>query len=271
MANFAPINYTGAEQETGGMISVSCPGPYYYDTQLTATASANKGYMFMGWTASGCSLSNSAAVSTTLTVLGNWTLTANFAAATLTASATLDNEWVYQNTASTTQDRQSRTLTISVPQDSWPDQTFTVTVSQDGSGVVVPSQTFVDSTGSGAVTPTSSFTFTVSSATLYLVGGRRTDGVTGTGVCTVTIQVYGDVSQAANAATAQVALVVRPLGDINNDGSATTADRVQLMMRFNGLPTPNQTDADFDLDGDGAVTANDLTILNAMLNNLPVP
>jgi hypothetical protein len=78
-------------------------------------------------------------------------------------------------------------------------------------------------------------------------------------------------NEAANAATAQAVLVVRPLGDITGDGAVTTADRVQLMKRFNSVPTPDQTDADFDLDGNGAVTANDLAILNALLNNFAVP
>jgi hypothetical protein len=266
------VSYTGTDQGNGGTITVSSSGPYYYGTQVVITAAANRGYMFTGWSASGCSLSNSAAVSTTLTVQGNWTLAANFMAATLTASATLDRASVYQNTAATTLDRQCRTMTITVPQDSWPDDYYTVVVTQSGAGVVAPSLTCVAAGGSGAVTPTSSFVFTGSSATLYLVGSRRqADGVTGTGVCTVTIQVTGDVSQAANAATAQVILAVRPLGDSTGDGAVTTADRVQMRKWLNSQPTPDQTAADFDLDGAGAVTANDLSILNSILNNLAAP
>lgn len=271
-ANYTQNSYSGTETDVGGSIALSSSGPYYYGTQITASAAANPGYMFTGWTATGVSLSSSTALSTTLTVLGNFTLTANFIAATLTASATLDNTWVYQNTPVTTLNRQCRTMTITIPQDTWPDQSYTVLVSASGSGVVIPSLTFVDSSGSGSVTPTSSFVFTGSSATLYLVGGlRQADGLTGTGSCTVTIQVTGDVSGAANATTVQAVLTVRSLGDITGDGTVTAADRVQLMQWFNGVPTPDQAAANFDLDGDGTVTTNDLAILNTLLNNLPVP
>jgi uncharacterized repeat protein (TIGR02543 family) len=271
-ANYTQNSYTVSETDVGGSIALSSTGPYYYGTQLTATAAANPGFMFTGWTCSGCSLSSSTALSTTLTVLANFTLTANFIAATLTVSAALDNSWVYQNTAVTTSYRQCRTMTITIPQDTWPDQSFTVAISQSGLGVVIPSLTFVNSGGNGAVTPTSSFVFTGSSAVLYLVGGpRQADGVTGAGPCTVTLQVTGNISAGPNATTAAVLLTVRPLGDITGDGAVTTADRVQLRKWFNLLPTPNQMAADFDLDGDGAVTANDLAILNSLLNSLPVP
>jgi hypothetical protein len=240
---------------------------------ITATETASNGYVFSGWSVTGSvALSSSSAATTSLTVYGNFILTAEFSAATLTVSATLDNTWVYQNTPVTTMNRLCRTLSITVPQDSWPDQNFTVQISQSGSGVVIPSLTFVAPGGSGSFTATSSFVFSGSSAALYLVGGpRQADGVTGTGSCTVTLQVYGDQSGAANAVTVQAALTVRCLGDTADVGFVTSADRVQLMKWINGLPTANQTLANFDLDGDGAVTANDLVVLNTILNNLAVP
>ena len=276
IANFAPTatsTYSGTETGTGGTVTWSDSGPYNYGQVITVSASALGYYVFGGWDVTGASvLDDWTAATTSLTVYEDFDLTAYFLAPTLTVEATLDNTWVYQNTAVTTQDRQCRIMTITMPQDSWPDNYYTVAITQSGAGVVVPSLTFVASNGTGFLTPTSSFTFTGSSATLYLVGSRRqADGVTGTGVCTVTIQVSGDVSQAANSATAQVVLTVRPLGDINSDGAVTTADRVQMRMWFNGLPTPNQSAADFDLDGDRVVMANDLAILNALLNNLAVP
>ena len=120
------------------------------------------------------------AATTSLTVYDDFTLTAEFLAPTLTVAAALDNSWVYQNTASTTLDRQCRTMTISVPQDSWPDQTYTVTVTQDGSGVVVPSQTYVDSTGSGAVTQigTTTGTLTLSGTASDYSGGTTVNSGT---------------------------------------------------------------------------------------------
>jgi hypothetical protein len=163
-------------------------------------------------------------------------------------------------------------MSITVPHDSWPDHNFTVLISTSGSGVVIPSLTFVAADGSGSFAATSSFVFNGSSAALYLVGGpRQADGVSGTGSCTVMLQVYGDQSGAANAVTVQAALTVRRLGDTTGGGTVTPADRVQLNKWINGLPTPNQTLANFDLDGDGLVNGNDLSVLNTILNNLTVP
>lgn len=256
MANFIPT-CSGIETAVGGSIVLSSSGPYYLGSQLTATAAANPGFIFTGWTVSGGSLTSSSALTTTLTVLDNFTLTANFSAATLTVSATLDNSWVYQNAPLTTRNRLCRTLTITVSQDSWPDQNFTVQVS---------------TAGAGALLPTSSFVFTGSAAALYLFGGpRQADGVTGTGSCVVTLLVTGDQSGPLNAFPVQTTLMVRRLGDAIGDGTVTPADRVQLMKWLNSVPTPNQTLANFDFDGDGAVTLNDLAILNTLLNNLSVP
>jgi uncharacterized repeat protein (TIGR02543 family) len=273
MAHFTLNSYSGTEADVGGTIALSNSGPYTYGQVITATETASTDYVFAGWSVTGSvALSSSSAATTSLTVYGNFTLTAEFSVGTLTVSAALDNTWVYQNTPVTTMNRQCRTLTITVPQDSWPDNNFTVQVSTSGSGVVIPSLTFVSPDGSGTVTPTSSFVFSGSSAALYLVGGpRQADGVSGTGSCTVMLQVYGDQSGAANAVTVQAALTVRRLGDTTGDGFVTTADRVQLMKWINGFPTPDQTLANFDLDGDGAVTGNDLAVLNTILNNLTVP
>ena len=273
LAQFTQNSYSGTETDVGGTIVLSNSGPYTYGQVITATESAAGGYIFAGWSVSGSvALTSSSAVTTSLTVYGNFTLTASFSAATLTVSATLDDTWVYQNTPETTLNRQCRTLTITVPQDSWADQNFTVQVSTSGSGVVIPSLTFVAADGTGSVTATSSFVFTGSSAALYLVGGpRQADGVSGTGSGTVMLQVSGDQSGAANVVTVQASLTVRCLGDTSGDGTVTTADRVQLRKWLNGVPTPNQTFANFDLDGDGAVTDNDLTVFNTILNNLPLP
>jgi hypothetical protein len=257
----------GTEPETGGSITLSDSGPYAFSQVITATASAQPGYYFAGWSVTGSStLWSLSALTTTLTVYDNFELTANFNPDTLTASASLNNTWVYQNQATATFDRQALALTLTV-QDYWPDTAYTVVVTQSGSGLVVPSLTV----GTGGVTPCSSFVFSGSAATIYLVGGPvQADGVTGTGSCTVTVQVTGNASGQPTTST-QATLTVRRLGDTTGNRTVTTADRVRLRKWLNGLPTPNLTAANFDLDGDGAVTANDLTLLNDLLNHLALP
>jgi uncharacterized repeat protein (TIGR03803 family) len=78
-AVFALSNYSGTETGTGGTIILSNSGPYIYGQVITVTASVQHGYIFSGWSVTGPStLSNSAALSTSLTVYDNFTLTATF-------------------------------------------------------------------------------------------------------------------------------------------------------------------------------------------------
>jgi hypothetical protein len=72
-------SYSGTETGSGGTINLSNSGPYTYGQVITVTASAQAGYLFSGWSVTGAStLSNSTALSTSLTVYDNFTLTANF-------------------------------------------------------------------------------------------------------------------------------------------------------------------------------------------------
>ncbi len=80
LAVYEPSSYSGTENVTGGTIILSNRGPFTYGQVITITASAQPGFLFSGWSVTGASsLSNSAAASTSLTVYGNFTLTAGFA------------------------------------------------------------------------------------------------------------------------------------------------------------------------------------------------
>ncbi len=79
-ASFAPTYVVTVNQTTGGTVTVTpSQAAYLYNATPTIAASANPGYAFSSWSVTGPStLSNSAAVSTSLTVTGNGTLSAVF-------------------------------------------------------------------------------------------------------------------------------------------------------------------------------------------------
>jgi alpha-tubulin suppressor-like RCC1 family protein/subtilisin family serine protease len=270
-ASYTRTAYAGAEQMAGGTIQLTSSGPYHYGDVVRVTASANPGYAFAGWSCAGCTLVSPTASQTTLTVLGNWTLTADFNQETLTIAASTPSNWVYQNTPATTKDRHCLPLAITITADTWGNSFYTAAITQSGPGLVRPSTTFVDPAGCGVVTDTASLSFTGSTAVLYLVGGRRSDGVTGAGSCTVTICVTGDQSGLSNPATTSVTITVRPLGDITGAGRADQTDLTILNNRLKAFNIAPQTNADCALTGDGHVTTADRVLLNRILNGLPVP
>ncbi len=271
---YEPNTLTVATPSGGGVVVTPSQASYTPGTPVQIVATAAFGYTFAGWFVNSGTLVNYLASTTTLDVAGGCVLTASFTADTLSVTATASAAWVYQNTPLTTKDRHAVALTLSVT-DTWGNHSYSVTVSQDGAaGVVTPTASWTSGT---LVTPTGSATvaWSVSAAadlSAWLVGGRRqADGYDGTGPCTITIRLAGDVTPADQAASLQFVLIVRPLGDITDDGAVTTADRVLLRKHFNGLPTPGQTAEDFRLDGDGSVTTADLNILNTVLDNFSVP
>ncbi len=99
-ANFVPT-YTGypSYNSTYGNVTLSSTGPYLPGQVITATATpTNSNYVFAGWSVTGASsLWNSVVATTTLTVNGNFTLTANFnlaGAAPLALSGFNMDAWV---------------------------------------------------------------------------------------------------------------------------------------------------------------------------------
>lgn len=80
-ANFTPIEYTvKAEAGAGGSAAVSSADgdPYYYNEEVTFTATPESGYVFAGWYDGSTLVSNSATYSVSIT--GDITLTAQFTA-----------------------------------------------------------------------------------------------------------------------------------------------------------------------------------------------
>jgi hypothetical protein len=281
-AVFTPLSYSGTETMTGGTIILSNSGPYLYGEVITATASAQAGYLFDGWSVTGPStLSDSSAASTSLTVYDNFTLTASFTQETFTVTAATSTTWVYQNTPSVTMDRHALTLTISAT-DTWGNHSYTVTVTQTGPGVVTPTQTQTNSSTSVLVTPTMSLTWTQAAAdsmTCYLVGGRADGWVNSvanlnlTGSCTVTVTVVGDVSRSSSA-TATVTIYVRPLGDLLNAGPINSLDVNEFVNWLDGHRGDTSTlDPEvFDIDGSGqTVSSLQLNLLILMLNGHVIP
>jgi uncharacterized repeat protein (TIGR02543 family) len=285
---WVPSTYTVTVNQTaGGAVSVS-PSSATYSGGATATITAlpAAGYLFTGWNFSGGSLSGNTGTDT-LTVDGNVTLTANFTAETFTVTAATSTTWVYQNTPVVTTDRNAVALTISMT-DTWGNNTYTATLTQTGPGVVTPTQdwdsgTTVPPTGTDPVVFVCPATPTGLSG--YLVGGRvqgggvvtSTENYAVTGLCTVTVTVVGDVSGAANPATAMVTVLVRPLGDINGDGSVTTADRNLLGGKLHGDTSTSVTGLDPEVwnlngsDANGTVSTAQINILNGILHGVAIP
>jgi hypothetical protein len=282
--NLAPqTGTTKAYPVTGGTIQLSSSGPYVYGQVLAVTASAQPGYLFSGWSVTGPStLSDATAASTSLTVYDDFTLTASFTQETLTVTVETSTTWVYQNTPSTTMDRHALVLTISAT-DTWGNNSYTVTVTQTGPGVVTPTQTQTNSSTTVLVTPTTSLTWTQAAAgsmTCYLVGGRADGWVNSeanlalTGSCTVTVTVVGDVSTGANPATATATILVRPLGDILNEGPVNSIDANEFVNWIDSQRGDTSTlDPEvFDVDGGGDnVSSLQLNYLLVILNGNVVP
>ena len=75
------------------------------------------------------------------------------------------------------------------------------------------------------------------------------------------------------AATQDVTLKLRLLGDIVEDGIVNASDKLEMNKKLNGLANlPGITLRDLDLSGDGAlVNAEDKLAINQVLNGLIVP
>ena len=92
VANFTRNQYTLTATTSGGG-TVSGSGTYYHNDTATISASANEGYHFVRWTlTSGTgTIANPESASTTITITGNATVSAEFAINTYTI--TTANDW----------------------------------------------------------------------------------------------------------------------------------------------------------------------------------
>jgi len=174
----------------------------------------------------------------------------------LAISASLDYDWVYPNTPVTTQNRHKSVLSVNITSGKVDGETYAVTVGENGGAVTNFQVTQPVDISSG-------------SATVDILGGLRTTAVPGT--YTLNVSVTG--GSLGQAATQDVTLKLRLLGDIVEDGIVNASDKLEMNKKLNGLANlPGITLRDLDLSGDGAlVNAEDKLAINQVLNGLIVP
>ena len=168
-----------------------------------------------------------------------------------TVTASLDDDWVYQNTLVTTADRHHTVLHLGVTNDPSAPQAYGVQACDRG--------------GAGSATvasPASPLLWTVT-------GGRRASSRPGS--VSLDILVRGNTSDQAVPTT--ISLTQRLLGDIDGDGAVTAADKLEMNKSLNGLANLSGIGLrELDLTGDGTtVNAEDKLAINQILNGVTVP
>ena len=169
------------------------------------------------------------------------------------------DEWVYQNTETTTQDRHFSTATISLVSEASPGEGYNISIADDGPD----GANFT----LGAITDNRPGLQTL---TVKLIGGRI--GTTTPGVAaasyTVTITLEGQTSLETDSA--EVEVVLRYLGDIDGSGTRVGLDKQYFYQRLNNVAT-GFPDRCYDLDGEGTVVGLDKQWMNQLLNNVTLP
>jgi len=238
-------------------------GTYDEGSEVPIAADIPDGYAFVEWTGDVDTVADIHDAETTIAVNGNWTVTAVIELAQvleIAAEVTAGEEWVYQNTETTTDDRHISTATITLVSEASPGEVYDISIADDGPD----GANFT----LGAVTDNRLVDDTM---TVEIVGGRVGPSTIGVGgaAYNVTITVEGQDSGQSDSAQVQVSLL--RIGDINRDGSLTGTDRQLFNQRLNNVATP-YTDRTFDLDGSGgAPTGTDKQVMNQALNNVPLP
>jgi len=180
-----------------------------------------------------------------------------------TAETAPGQQWCYQNTPTTTADRHTSTVILTLYSEFQPGETYTVSV-DDGDGNAAQDQFRILP---GEVTQEGL------QITVPLHGGwaQAPAGEQGStpGAYTVTLTVTGEASGWSDSA--EVELALRAVGDIDGDGSRTGVDKQFFNQRLNNVATPHP-DRAYDLDGSGgAPTGTDKQVMNQALNNAPLP
>jgi hypothetical protein len=158
-----------------------------------------------------------------------------------------------------TRDRHAVALTVNITVDTWGNSSYTVSVDQQGPGVVTPTNAWVFNS---TVPPTGNKEVVWSGAANalsgYLVGGRIWGTVLGLtnsvnvnliGPCTVTVNVAGNVGGTASVTLPPI--TVRALGDITGKGNLTTANNL-MNGKLHASTSPAITGLDpevWDLNG----------------------
>lgn len=183
---------------------------------------------------------------------------------TLAIAATIDHNWVYQNTALTTGDRHRCVLTVEITGGQMAGEIYEVTIRQNG-GPVVDFQVSQPLSMAGATEE------------MQIIGGRigsSTASAAAGGVYQphmLTVTVAGLVN--GQTAPVDVPLVLRRFGDVTGDGQVNAEDKLEINKNLNGLAAmPGVGLRELDLTGDGAVVnAEDKLAVNQVLNGLGVP
>ena len=224
-------------------------GTYDEGSVVPIAATVPPKHRFTGWTGDIATVTDPSAEQTTITLNGNYTVTATFERIIypLEPELNLDADFVYQNLPQTTKNRHRVTLTIEVGEDENENSDYEVEVVKIGG----PGEVVIEATDDPLV--------------WHLVGSRS--GVGATGEVTLEVRLKGDL---AGESVGQMTLTVRHLGDITGDGFVNARDKLELLRHLNGLATKASLRA-LDLSGDGTVNAEDRLIINALLNGFQLP
>jgi len=178
----------------------------------------------------------------------------------ITAALAAGEEWVYQNTQTTTADRHTSLATITLVSEASPGETYVVSIADDGP--VGGNFTL------GAVVDNRPGEQTL---TVPIVGGRIGASTPGAGgaAYTVTLTVEGQTSTETD--TADVSLALRYIGDVDGSGAPGAQDKQFFNQRLNNVATA-YPDRCYDLNGSGgAPNAEDKQVMNQVLNGVSLP
>jgi len=168
-------------------------------------------------------------------------------------------DWVYQNTETTTDDRHTSLATITLVSEASPGEVYNVSIADDGPGTNFTL---------GAVTDNRPGDQTL---IVPIVGGRigsSTPGASGAAY-TVTLTVEGQTSTQSD--TADVSLALRYIGDVDGSGAPGAQDKQFFNQRLNNVATA-YPDRCYDLNGSGgAPNAEDKQVMNQVLNGVSLP
>jgi len=177
----------------------------------------------------------------------------------VTAALAAGEDWVYQNTETTTADRHTSLATISLVSEASPGEVYDVSIADDGPGTNFTLGAVVDNRP-GQQT-----------LTVPIIGGRigaSAPGASGAAY-TVTLTVEGQTSTQSD--TADVTLALRYIGDVDGSGAPGAQDKQFFNQRLNNVATA-YPDRCYDLNGSGgAPNAEDKQVMNQVLNGVSLP
>ncbi|HOI55654.1 MAG TPA: dockerin type I domain-containing protein [Phycisphaerae bacterium] len=208
---------------------------------------------FDQWTGDVATVANVLSATTTITMTGDYTVTAT-AKQTEPLEVTVAMEegldWVYQNIPASINNG-GHCLWLEVTVVAWGgNESVTVTVAKEagsGSGEVIVEDDDVDP------------------MVKWIVGPTRVDKTTGVGPLVLRVTATGNVQ---GEDVVLVPVTVRPLGDIDGNGGAEPTDTSLLINKLNGMDSSGMHRYAFDLDRNGGAEPTDLSMLTNILNGM---